>query len=124
MKIILKDERPWSWNKMYSGIHWSKRAAEAERVHSLMFLEIKGFFSETAVELDIFENRVDINMKVYFKNRPFDSDNCCVKPYIDGLIGLLIKDDTREYVRRVSTQSEIDKINPRVEIEITEEVWK
>ncbi len=120
MKITLLGERPWSWNKMYSGIHWKERSKEAKRIHWLMFLEIRGYQPETAIEPIMFENRVDIIVTVYFKNRPYDSDNCCVKPYIDGLIGIVLKDDTRKYVRRVSTQSEIDKENPRMEIEIKE----
>jgi len=120
MKIILEGERPWSWNKMYAGVHWSKRKAEAERVHQLMWLELNGYFPETAVKQKMIKGVVDILVVAYFKNRPQDSDNICSKLYIDGLIGSVIEDDTREFVRRVTTQSEIDKENPRVEIEITE----
>ena len=112
MKIILDGERPWSWNKMYAGVHWSKRKAEADRIHALVYYSIN--CKEGYLE------RVDIRVTAYFKNRPLDPDNITSKFYIDGLVGNVIEDDTREFVRRVTTQSEIDKENPRVEIEITE----
>ena len=120
MKIILLGERPWSWNKMYSGIHWATRAKEAARVHELVWGEYLENHRDV-FDLDkIITNRVDINIIVYFNDKPQDSDNICDKPYVDGLIGIWLADDTREYVRRVSTQSELDKENPRMEIEITE----
>ena len=121
MKIILQGERPWSWNKMYSGIHWATRAKEAARVHELVWYEyLENHRDITAAAPPIFENRVDILVTVYFKNKPMDADNICDKFLIDGLIGIWLADDTPEYVRRVSTQSEVDKENPRMEIEIVE----
>jgi len=121
MKITLRGEQPWSWNKMYSGIHWATRAREAARVHELVWFEyLENHRDITKQSPPIFENRVDILITVYFKSNPQDSDNICDKPYVDGLIGIWLADDTREYVRRVSTQSEIDKENPRVEIEIVD----
>ena len=111
MKIILEGERPWSWNKMYAGVHWSERKKEADRVHML----IKAWLADSWLP---FKGRVDITITAYFKNKPQDPDNICSKLYIDGLIGNLIEDDTREYVRKVTTISEIDRENPRVEIEV------
>ena len=114
MKIVLQGERPISWNEFYAGVHWSKRKEEADRVHMLVKCVLIN-----AREV-IITDMVDIHVTAYFKNRPQDPDNICVKPYIDGLIGNVIEDDTREFVRIVSSQSEIDKDNPRVEIEIVE----
>ena len=111
MKIVLEGERPMSWNKFYSGMHWSARATEADRVHHIVW---------GATPLSIFENRVDIHVTAFFKNRPQDPDNLCSKLYIDGLIGRVIENDTRQFVRKVTVQSEIDRENPRVEIEINE----
>ena len=123
MKIILKGERPWSWNKMYSGVHWSKRKEEADRVHELVWAAIRGESWFPAWK-DMVESgwcgRVDIHITAYFKNRPQDPDNICSKMYIDGLIGNVIEGDTREFVRKVTVQSEVDKDNPRVEIEVLE----
>ena len=120
MKITLLDERPWSWNKMYSGIHWATRAKEAARVHELMWYDYLENHRDLSNPYQLFKNRVDILITAYFKSNPQDSDNICSKPYIDGLIGCFLADDTPEFVRRVSTQSEIDKENPRMEIEIME----
>jgi len=121
MKITLSGERPWSWNIMYSGIHWATRAKEAARVHELIWFEyLEKHRDLSAAAPPIFENRVDILITAYFKDKIQDSDNICDKPYVDGLIGIWIADDTPEFVRRVSTQAEIDEENPRMEIEITE----
>jgi len=123
MKIVLNGERPISWNKMYSGMHWTKRKEEADRVHQLVWLAVKGenWFPgwKDTVESGC-AGRVDIHITAYFKNRPQDPDNIASKLYIDGLVGHVIEDDTREFVRKVTVQSEIDKENPRVEIEVVE----
>ena len=119
MIITLKGERPWSWNKMYAGIHWSKRKEEADRIHELVYYTLKEegwMFGEGSIPP---VGRVDIHVTAYFRGRPQDSDNICDKFYIDGLIGSVIEDDDRRYVRRCTTQSELDMLNPRVEIEIT-----
>lgn len=115
MIITLEGERPWSWNKFYSGIHWTKRKEEADRIHLLVITEIKesGWLSGALPP-----GRFDIHTTVYFKNKPQDSDNICDKFYIDGLIGTVLVDDDRRYVRKTTTQSEIDRKNPRVEIAI------
>ena len=119
MKIILEGERPWSWNKMYAGVHWSERKEEADRVHQLVFYEYLKLRDDQD-QLPEMLDRVDIHITAYFKNRPLDPDNVVSKFYIDGLIGNIIEDDTRKFVRKVSVQSEVDKENPRVEIEINE----
>ena len=111
-KLILMDERPEGWNRTYSGQHWSKRKAEADRVH----LTIRA-----AIDLDtakLYTVPVHIIITVYFSTRPLDPDNINAKHYIDGLKGLLLQDDTRKWVASVTTESHIDKARPRVEIEM------
>ena len=128
MIIILEGERPWSWNKMYAGVHWTERRAEASRVHGLVMWELQQMANlppgAMLYKMDytpfLFKEKVDIHITAYFKNKPQDPDNICSKLYIDGLVGNLIENDTREFVRRVTVQSEIDKDNPRVEIEVLE----
>ena len=119
MKIVLEGERPISWNKFYAGMHWSVRKDEADRVHQLVWATLHEF-DDMPYEYSnfMFTERVDIHVTVYFKNRPQDPDNICSKLYIDGLIGNAIENDTRQFVRKVTVQSEIDKDNPRLEIEI------
>lgn len=109
MKITILNERPKSWNDYYSGRHWTFRQQEAGRVHMLV---------KAHCPVKLMEGRVNIIMTVYFKNRPLDPDNICDKFYIDGLKGRVIRDDTAKCVKSVTTIAEVDKLNPRVEIEI------
>lgn len=69
---------------------------------------------------NLFENPVTIHVTAYFAHRPLDADNIAVKPYIDALKYVLLHDDTMSFVVSVTTQSLIDRDNPRVELEITE----
>lgn len=114
MLITLEGERPVTLNKYYAGMHWTERNEEADRVHMLVLA------STMPLKAKIFEKPVDITVKVYFKDRPQDSDNIMAKMYIDGLKGRIITDDNRKYVRAVTTVSLVDKTRPRVEIEVVE----
>ena len=111
-KLIIPNERPKSWNDFYSGMHWKARKDYAEMIHGL----VRSYLDPND---PIFECRVDILVMVYFDKYPYDPCNIPAKLYIDGLHGWWIKDDTREFVRRETTQSEIDRDNPRIEITAT-----
>jgi Holliday junction resolvase RusA-like endonuclease len=117
MKIVLDDVRAKSWNWMYAGTHWKNRSSYAKSVHQLVDAAVR----DVDVNITPFECRVHITTIAYFKNRPTDPDNVCDKVFIDGLVGKVIHDDTRQYVASTTTISEIDKDNPRVEIVIEEE---
>lgn len=112
MKITLDGERPFSWNKYWAGLHWAKRSEEKERVKLLV---------RSVIDPDCqpFTQPVNLTFTVYFKNRPQDASNICVKPYEDALIGWLLTDDNPEHVASVTTIPRKDKNNPRMEIEIT-----
>ncbi len=112
MKIVLLKERPMSWNKMYAGVHWTTRRDEVMRVHWLVKLA-------ASKEKEI-KKKVDIFITAYFDKMPLDSDNIPAKLYVDGLRMNILKDDNRTWVRKVTTLSEVDIINPRVEIDIEE----
>lgn len=113
--LTLEGEQPMSWNKVYAGLHWSDRKAEAERVHLAVRVAID------PNEL-MFDKLVSITVRAYFKNRrlQLDASNIPAKLYEDGLIGWLIKDDSPKYVRSMTTVSLLDRQNPRIEIEIKE----
>ena len=111
-KIILKGEKPMSWNQLYSGSHWTVRSQEAKRVHALVR------YSLSPKPKGVYTGRVGIVVKAYFDKRPYDSDNIATKIYIDGLKGNVIIDDTPKYVESVTSMSLVDKENPRVEIEV------
>lgn len=117
MTIVLPNERPMSWNQLYSGRHWSVRQSEAKRVHANVIFAM----AEAGLGPgNIAQAPVDITITAYFDKRPFDADNIASKFLIDGLKGWLIVDDTPKYVHSVRTCSRIDKDAPRVEIEIRE----
>lgn len=113
--IVIPNERPISWNKMYAGAHWTKRADEALRVH----LVVRAYLDPN---WPMFDGLVRIKICVYFKNRrvQLDADNICSKMYIDGLTGWLIRDDDAKHVGSVETVTRLDRKTPRVEIKITE----
>ncbi len=113
--IIVPDERPISWNEYYSGVHWNKRDKEASRVHWL----VRAYLDP---ESPIFDTLVDIEVAVYFKNNSvrLDASNITAKLYEDGLIGYLIENDSWRQVRSVKTITLLDRVDPRVEITITE----
>lgn len=111
MKIVIKKERPLSWNEFYSAGHWSKRQRYAKYVHELV-----RYHKPRIVEKLSYP--VSIKMTVYFDKRPLDADNICAKIFVDGLKGWLLPDDNPTYVQSVTTESRVDKNNPRIELEI------
>lgn len=111
MKIIVPDERPMSWNQLYSGKHWAVRSEEAIRVHSMVVAHLPLGYT-------MFKERVDVFITVYFRNRPFDPDNIASKFYVDGLKGKVISDDTPKEIGFVAVKSEVDKESPRLELEL------
>ena len=116
--IHLPGERPPSWNKAYAGQHWTARKAEADRIHQLVRATID------PGDCAPFTVPVDIDIYVFFANRPLDADNIPAKLYVDALKGWWLTDDDRRFVRSVRTVTDVDKRNPRVTIEVTPCGWK
>lgn len=111
MIITIPQARGPSWNKFYSGKHWAVRKNAKDEAAQL----VRAYLDPNA---DMFTVPVDIFITVYFKARPQDSDNICDKLYIDALKGWVIPEDDKRYVRWAATRSEVDKKNPRIEIEV------
>ena len=109
MLIVIEDYRPPSLNQIYSGVHWSKRKRMADEAHALVRANIDP-------DVEAFNVPVEIRVTAYFKNRALDPDNIPAKILIDGLIPLVIADDSPKYVASVTTISRVDKDRPRVEI--------
>ncbi len=109
--IVLEGERPFSWNKYWSGMHWSKRSAEKDRVQMLVRAELDP-------DMPMFAQPVEIRVRAFFKGQAQDCSNVALKPYEDALIGWLIQDDSPDYVRAVRVESRKDNKRPRVEIEV------
>ena len=100
-----------SWNSIYSGKHWSFRSSKAKELHQLIAAYIPR-------EIKTYKGSVDIRVYNYVPNkrRLMDADNVCDKFCIDALIDRVIKDDRQ--VRLASSRCEVDRKNPRVDIEI------
>lgn len=113
IKIIIPKFRPPTWNAIYQSKHWSTRAKLVQMVHGEVAFASRGILPLPLGSLH------DVHIDVYFKNRPYDSDNVPIKVFVDGLKGRILKDDTISYIRRVSSESHIDKLNPRVVITLT-----
>lgn len=117
LTIVLPGERSPSVNEIYSSPHWSKRNAIAKRVHETVHNRLREMGigpGETC------NNRVAITVIGYFDKRPLDSSNISIKIYEDSLKGWLIEDDSPKFVESVTAISRVDKLNPRVEIILTE----
>ena len=120
MKIVLPNERPVSWNKIYESRHWIFRKTLANSVHRKVIRRLEQMGYRPLDKTKMFTKPVEIDVTAYFKNRPLDADNIGAKLYIDALKFICIMDDGPKYVRSVTTKSRVDTLNPRVEIEIKE----
>lgn len=118
MKIIVTG-RSVSWNAIYASKSYWIRKAFADQIHE----QVRGALLEMGLRAQkkeqFYKEKVDIDIKAYFRSRVFDSDNIPAKLYIDGLKMYLIPDDTNKYVGSVKTESFYDKTGTeRVEITI------
>jgi len=68
-------------------------------------------------------NRADITITWYEPNLRRDPDNITAgqKFILDGLVaGGVIKDDSQRYINSITHKYEVDRENPRIEIEVQE----
>ncbi len=118
VKIILYKVTPPSWNKFYSGMHWSKRKAIAEWFHQFVWVACK---QQKIPKIKTNSRSLSICTTCYFKSRSevLDPDNICDKLIIDGLKGIVIEDDDYKHIKYVTTESWVDRENPRTEVVIS-----
>lgn len=101
MKIVIEG-KCLSWNKIYAlNNYWRRKLlVDSFREHiqeQLLVQKIKrGSF---------LTKKVDIEVTAYFKNTIYDSDNIPAKLINDALKGYLFKDDTTEYIGKVSVEA-------------------
>lgn len=117
--LILEDEQPIGLNRLLAREHWTIRNEEVTRVKLAVRVAIDP-------NEPMFDKPVAITIRAYFKNKSvqLDASNVPAKLYEDGLIDWLIKDDSPQYVRSMTTVSLLDRQNPRIEIEIKEAKWE
>ena len=77
---------------MWAGVHWTKRKALKDkwRVMTMEATLNKGY--------KMFQHPVAITVYAYSR-RPLDASNVCIKPMEDALIGVVLHDDSPEWVK-------------------------
>ncbi len=83
----------WSLNKIYSGLHKSVRAKQAQTVHWL----VRSAIASQCKPVRIFTNPVMVHIR-YNSRLDIDNHGYLSKLIVDGMKGILIQDDTRRYV--------------------------
>lgn len=115
-KLILYEERPMSVNTLWSGLHWKVRSSYKNKVLNTVTEVLDG------LELEKLPFKVNIDFVCWMKGvhpyKIYDSDNLVIKPYVDSLRKFILKDDTIEYVGKVSVEAKREDVNPRLEITI------
>jgi hypothetical protein len=108
--IPLKVNAEYGLNKVYAGVHWSKRKAQAEEIHELVYYSMM----QQNVPPVLYKKPVSIT--IYWDTR-LDLDNTAYmrKLVIDGLKGYLIKDDDKRYVRELIDRFHNEE-NTRIEV--------
>jgi len=104
MKIKIDNILKISTNKIYAGVHWTKRN---EIKDGYLLLTKKQFKA-----LDPIIDKVDLLFSFYFTKNAFDSSNCSymAKMIEDCLVKYgVLKDDTIKYVGKISLTSQRDK---------------
>lgn len=75
MKIVMPNERPVSWNKIYESRHWIFRKNLASSVHRKVIRRLEEMGYRPLDKTKMFTKPVEIDVTAYFKNRPLDADN-------------------------------------------------
>ena len=118
MRIIIEFKIPltctaeWGLNKIYAGVHWTKRKKQAEYIHLLTQQALR----KAGIHKGVYKEPVSITMQ--FNDRlDVDNHGYIIKLIIDGLKGYLIADDTKQYVKRVTAEVYEGKdVNVKIEV--------
>lgn len=101
----------WSMNKIYAGIHWSKRKRDAELWHML----VRSALGKAGIQKEVMHRPVTVTIR-WNDRLDIDNHGYMAKLIIDGLKGWVIDDDTRRHVHRL-VQEFWDKEGIEVTIE-------
>lgn len=99
MIIELKDLPKHSLNKVYSGVHWSKRKKDKDTYKLIVKNQFKDVLSKDKVYKVSYDFR--------FKRNPLDTSNCV---YMLKLIeDIIFEDDTYKIIPELNIKSSKDK---------------
>jgi Holliday junction resolvase RusA-like endonuclease len=94
--IDLKVNAQYGLNKIYAGVHWSKRKAQAEEIHELVYYSMM----QQNVPPVLFQKPVIIQFS-FKSNLDLDNHGYLIKMLIDGMKDYILKDDSKKYVREI-----------------------
>lgn len=104
----------WGMNAVYSGRHWAERKKQAQTVHMLVRAAIR----KQHRNVQMF--RVPVSVSIYYNSRlDIDNHGYLAKLIIDGMKGVLIKDDDRRYVKELY-QGFYDGDSKKIIVEVME----
>lgn len=83
----------YSLNKIYAGVHWTKRQKQAQEMHWMVL----GALKKAGIKKRICKGPVTIQLS-YNTKMDIDNHGYLSKLIIDGLKGYLIMDDTKKHV--------------------------
>ena len=112
-EIPFKVTGEYGMNKIYAGIHWSKRKKQADEIHLLAWSELR----RQKIPKKIFEKPVVITIN-YNSKLDIDNHGYLTKMLVDGLKGYLIADDDKKHV--VEIRQKVYSVKNVIKIEIEE----
>lgn len=103
---------------MYAIPHWTKRNLLSREAHGIIRAALIDLGYSLYTSKHIFPFPVHIVCTATFQKQLIDCDNLCAKIYIDGLKGILLTDDSPEYVASVSLRTMPIKTIPSLTLEL------
>ena len=94
--IPLKITGEYGMNKIYAGVHWTKRQKQAKEIHKLMYCSMLA----QHIPKKLFKKPVTIQLS-YNSHLDCDNHGYLTKLIVDGLKGYLIEDDKRKFVKEI-----------------------
>jgi len=94
--IPLKVNAEYGLNKVYAGVHWSKRKKQAEEIHELVYYSMM----QQNVPPVLYKKPVIIQFS-FKSNLDLDNHGYLIKMLIDGMKDYILKDDSKKYVKEI-----------------------
>jgi Holliday junction resolvase RusA-like endonuclease len=94
--IDLKVNANYGLNKIYAGVHWTKRKKQAEEIHELVYHSMM----QQNVPPVLFKKPVRIDIS-YNSRMDCDNHGYLTKLIIDGMKDYILKDDSKKYVKEI-----------------------
>ncbi len=94
--IDLKVTGEYGLNKIYSGVHWTKRKKQAEEIHELVYYSMM----QQNVPPILFKKPVRIDIS-YNSRLDCDNHGYLTKLIVDGMKDYILINDNKKYVKEI-----------------------